>query len=276
MTPQTKPINLLLIALLITTAALAQDAAPAPPEARPTIKYIVATPRACLLPNHLTEEGEIRPGPAAANNFPRAHGSIRVPLGTNVLFALSRRTEGVWYQHSLGLLGTSLRLEVANPNADPCDPCTPQWIPIGRAAARDVRHGPSIGVANVKVRAAFNRPGPHHLRALIHTIAQPYLPNPDNTDPTDAPPLPHPAFDRDIVHINVIVLDAAPADINHDDLAPNPDAFYTQPLIRENDPDDQDLEADLNADTTVNMLDLAVMASQWGDQLPPPIDDDPQ
>ena len=67
---------------------------------RPVLKYTVASPRACLInPTNHTFDRCPRPR-GDADNFPRRDGSVRVFVGTRVVFCLSRDIEGVWYTGS--------------------------------------------------------------------------------------------------------------------------------------------------------------------------------
>ena len=184
----------------------------------PVVKYAVASPRACLigLPDWSTAAYYLPTGDA--DNFARADGSLRVPVGTRVVVCLSRDLEGVWYSGSYGCLGTSLVVQYCKvcacedldstdcPDVSPdpnrchyarcaCEQCMRlgavrcplpddpaiepcPWITIGTDGARGYRRGPSIGRAKVGVPVYFNRPGVYLLRAIVHTYAEPGYPQP--------------------------------------------------------------------------------------------------
>lgn len=182
---------------------------------RPVLKYTVASPRACLInPTNHTFDRCLRPR-GDADNFPRRHGSIRVLMGTRVVFCLSRDIEGVWYTGSVGCMGSSMILQrhrlCSCPDLTDCeclkpDPnnpdarcvcenclrlgavCCPRpddvaiepcpWVTIGKDGARDCRKGPSIGRARIGVPVHFRRPGTYLLRAIVRTFAQPKYPLP--------------------------------------------------------------------------------------------------
>jgi hypothetical protein len=182
---------------------------------RPVLKYTVASPRACLInPTNHTFDRCLRPR-GDADNFARGDGSMRVFVGTRVVFCLSRDIEGVWYTGSYGCMGSSLILQRHTPclctdpanceclKPDPnstdarcvCENClrlgavccpTPDdsaivpcpWVTIGKDGARDCRRGPSIGRAKIGVPVHFRRPGTYLFRAIVHTYAQPRYPLP--------------------------------------------------------------------------------------------------
>jgi len=183
----------------------------------PVRKYAVASPRACLIgPPIWSTEAYYKPA-GDAENFPRAHGSIRVPVGTRVVFCLSRDLEGVWYSGSYGCLGSSMVVQycrlckcqadatdcnLTRPDPDECPyarctceqcrrlgaVCCPKpddpvivpcpWVTIGKDGARDCRKGPSIGRAKIGVPVNFKRPGVFLLRAIVTTFARPGYPLP--------------------------------------------------------------------------------------------------
>jgi len=227
--------------------AVARKLPPPPPPPGPVIKYSVASPRACLIgpPRWSTNLYYMPAGDA--ENFPRKSGSLRVRVGTRVVFCLSRDLENVWYSGSYGCMGNSLVLQYCRackctaadvadcpgnecsceqcrslglaaaepePGAAPVTDCP--WVTIGRDGSKDCRKGPSIGRAKVGVPVTFRRPGYYLLRAIVHTFARPGYPLPlepwrqrllGSNDP--AIPLPQipPAEDRDVVYIRVRVTD---------------------------------------------------------------------
>lgn len=109
----------------------------------PVLKYTVASPRACLIgPPSWSDRVFYLPA-GDADNFPRKNGAIRVPIGTRVVFCLSRDMEGVWYTGSYGCLGTSLILQYCKlcPSTVPCqcpipDPCNCPADGCARPCAR--------------------------------------------------------------------------------------------------------------------------------------------
>jgi len=185
------------------------------PRPVPVLRYAVASPRACLIgPPDRSIDRCWRPQ-GDADNFARRNGSIRVPVGTRIIFCLSRDLEGVWYTGSYGCLGASMVLQVCkpcqcvvpDPNACRPDPndciyarckcenclrlgavCCPRpddpaivpcpWVTIGKDGARACRKGPSIGRARIGVPVHFRRPGVYLLRAIVHTFAKPGYPLP--------------------------------------------------------------------------------------------------
>ena len=237
-----------------------------------TTNYVVASPRACLIgqprsdPNHfVTVLGD-------AENFPRENGEIKVPLGSRVVFLFSRQLEGVWYDHSFGRIDFSMvlqrRLLIPDPNIpilDSNDVNSPEWVDIGHDFASDLRRGPTIGQARVGVPVFFRWPGIYLLRAKITTVAQPMF-LPPTADSNTEPLLLPPAVDSDIVYVTVKVVNLPRTQINPDVEPPiDPDVNYTNPMPTENTPDEQGiLDGDFNSDGTVNLLDFAIMAQQWG------------
>ncbi|MBN2138358.1 MAG: hypothetical protein JW720_11175 [Sedimentisphaerales bacterium] len=108
--------------LLVMGVVFAEDDATRPidPNAirhayRPVLKYAVASPRACLIgPPDYPIDRCWRPQ-GDADNFARRNGRLRVPVGTRVIFCLSRDIEGVWYSGSYGCLGASMVLQICRP-----------------------------------------------------------------------------------------------------------------------------------------------------------------
>ena len=78
----------------------------------PVMKYTVASPRACLIGPPIWSTNAYYLPTGAAENVPRAHGYLRVRVGTRVVFCLSRDLEGVWYRRSYGCIGTSMVLQL--------------------------------------------------------------------------------------------------------------------------------------------------------------------
>lgn len=287
---------LICLALVVCGSAPAQGPDPCVIRPVPTIKYAMASPRSCLIgPPVLLTDAYYVPALGAAENFPRRPGAIRVPVGTRVVFCLSRDLEGVWYSHSFGCLGTSLTLQLCRgcmtPDCD-CPRCDPngtnvrpcRWITIGRDGAKDVRRGPSIGRAKVGVPVRFRRPGIYHLRGIIHTFAKPGFPppppEPDGVidDPGVLPPIVPipPTEDRDVVHVVVhvvnvpVIPDEPVVEAMYD-----PDVEHVRPMPKIIDPNGPpEPIADLNGDDVVNFADLAIIAQEWGREYEMPFTDD--
>ncbi len=57
----------------------------------------------------------------AAENFPRADGTLEIPVGTRVIFSLSQETEGVWQQGTYGTIETALTVQWFQAGIDECD-----------------------------------------------------------------------------------------------------------------------------------------------------------
>ncbi len=262
----------------------------------PVMKYTMASPRACLIGPPIWSTNAYYMPSGDAENFPRAHGTLRVPLGTRVVFCLSREIEGVWYSRSYGLLGTSLVLQwcrnCIGPVCDcidcPAEPDDTELCPcvtIGKDGARDVRKGPSIGRAKVGVPVRFRRPGFYHLRGIITTVAKPYYPRPLDAwyehlltpdDPNQVLPSIPVAVDRDIVYVRVRVVDILVDDVEpEEDPSQDPDIEHIRPIPKDIDPNEPiGLEADVNGDEVINFGDLAIIFQQWGREYAMPFTDD--
>ncbi len=271
----------LVVAALCSTSIVAQytgtdNQSQTQLQQRPVIKYTVASPRACLIgpPPWSTNAWYLPSGDA--ENFPRANGSIRLPVGARVVFCLSREIEGVWYSRSYGLLGTQLVVqwcryctcgepgcedcicstctceqcrnlcaECLDLNAPAIEPCP--WVTVGRDGARDVRKGPSIGRAKVGVPVSFRHPGVFYLRAIVRTVAAPYYTRPIQSwrdmlldDPTDAdavlPRIPL-AEDIDVIYLRVRVVDLPIAQIEPEEgQTTDPDIECITPMPKDVDP----------------------------------------
>lgn len=280
----------------------------------PVMKYAMASPRACLIGPPVWSSNVYYLPTGAAENFPRANGTLRVPVGTRVVFCLSRDLEGVWYDGSYGCLGTSLVLQLCKAckcaehkfaeckccecNCEECkrlgvvcsepDDTVIQlcpWVTIGRDGAKDVRKGPSIGRAKVGVPVRFKRPGFYYLRGIVRTFARPCYPRPlepwlaqliDENDPAAAlPPIP-PAVDRDVVYVRVHVVELPISDVEPvEEVAVDPDVIYIKPMPKDVDPNEPaELTGDLNADEVVNFADFAILTQQWGKEYEMPFTDD--
>ena len=209
--------DLLLILLFVATVCMAANvdsvrvAEPVRARIVPTMRYVMASPRAALVGRPAWSANTYYLPSGAADNFAREAGSIRVRVGSRVNFCLSNQTEGVWYSNSYGTLGTSLTLQwcaacncedtewkdCINALCD-CDACicaasgdceldetvTAEaedicpWVTIGRDGAKATRKGPSIGHASVGVPVRFRKAGIYYLRGIVSTVARPWYPLP--------------------------------------------------------------------------------------------------
>jgi hypothetical protein len=161
----------------------------------------------------------------AAENFPAREISLVVRKGQVVYFRESRNIEGVWYEDTYGLMGTLLHVQIRNPMS-----ATPEWITLGKDGAYGIRHGPSIGTAQIGVRVEFKRLGEFRLRAIVLTGA---IPRYFDTDSTDAKPKdsPYADFDFDVIPIKVTVVeDLDPAALEPEQVPRDPDLGYRQPF----------------------------------------------
>ncbi len=286
------------------SAVLAEDVTvePVPINPIPIVKYVMASPRACLL----------GPGPCnvatrclkmgAADNFRRANGAIRVPVGTRVIFRLSRELEGVWYPRSYGALGTSLVLQWCKacktddcicpdcncPDCD-CIRCEPDgdvtdvricpWVTIGRDGAKDVRRGPSIGRADVGVPVRFKKTGIYYLRGIVYTFARPWYPRPIETSletqiesvTERVLPWPPSAVDKDIIYVRVHVVNLPIDQIEPEEEAvDDPDVVNIKPMLKEQGTNQVDIELD---DTDeVSWIELNAAEEDWGQDYEIPLD----
>ena len=287
------PVAVLLVCGIVTaqpSQAKEQSGQVFPP---PTIKYVLASPRAALIGPVRAATGLHGRQSAGAGNFPRENGEVKIPAGARVVFCLSRNLEGVWYRRSFGRLSVSMVLQKRRPcrkhpqtelNVQDIDTADVNditdvngaahnhWVTIGRDGAGDVRRGPSIGRAKVGVPVLFKRPGVYLLRAKIRTTAQPLYPRPSeepNALESTKPKRPPAAVAKDVVYVKVKVVNLPIIQIAPDqEPTPAPDAAYILPMPKEIDPNDPGmLSADLNGDQTVNLVDFVIMTQQWGNEL---------
>ena len=241
----------------------------------PTVAYVMAAPRACLIdaPQWAAAFPWLPSG--AAENFARADGSIRVVVGTKVAFALGSETEAVWYGGAYGTIATSLEVQrrVDNSTDDDCTctKCRPggtdandrskttaarrdaevcPWVTVGTDGVKETRKGPSIGHADVAVGVRFQRPGTYSIRGIVRTAVEPQY-----TQPTDGwrdrlgiakgSRLPDIAAeaDRDVVLVKVVVVDKPePNEEPEDGTSDDPDAVNRRPM-----PKDQDVQGPTEA-----------------------------
>jgi hypothetical protein len=281
----------LLVLLLVGGFMLAEDVTvePVPVNPIPIVKYVMASPRACLL----------GPGPCnvatrclqrgAAENFRRANGAIRIPVGTRVIFCLSRELEGVWYPRSYGALGTSLVLQwckACKTTDCDCIPCEPDeevtdveicpWVTIGRDGAKDVRRGPSIGRARVGVPVRFRKAGIYYMRGIVCTFAGPFYPRPVETSQetqieSTTCSIPPSAFDKDIIYVRVHVVNLPIDQIEPDEEAmDDPDVVNIKPMPKEQGTNQVDIELDDSDE--VSWIELDAIDEDWGQDYEIPMD----
>jgi hypothetical protein len=289
--------------MFLSNAVLAAEDEPVPVQPIPVVKYVMASPRACLLgPTLLSTNIYWRPA-GAAENFARANGALKVAVGTRAVFCLSRELEGVWYKGSYGCIGTSLELQWCRGcKCEECDcdcnNCTIgsetqasssqsatsmtgdtkvcPWVTIGRDSAKDVRKGPSIGRAKVGVPVLFKTAGIYYLRGIVHTYANPWLRSVDAVNAASrnkVMPLVLAASDKDVVYVRVHVLDNLVDDANGvDEKVNEPDVTYIRLM-----PDDQSTEDDVELDSSeaVELIDPDVFAEEWGQDCVISPDDEP-
>jgi len=260
----------------------AEPVEPAPIVPVPVVKYVMASPRACLIGPMYRCTNAWCCARGAAENFPRANGAMRVPVGTRVVFCQSREMEGVWYDRSYGCLGTSLVLQWCP--ACKCDTCEPAdddtaaasaWVTIGSDGAKDVRRGPSIGRAKVGVPVRFRKAGIYYLRGIVKTFARPRCLRPvqldvgENAAELEAdevlPAIPA-AVDKDVVYVRVHVVNWPTADAEPlDEAVDDPDVTYIKPMPKDADVDQMgQTEATLGADEPVDWVDPDVLLREWG------------
>ena len=134
----------------------------------PVVKYVTASPRACLTGPCCRCANVRCCARGAAENFARANGSLTVPVGTKVIFCLSDQIEGVWYPGSCGRLGTSLVLQWCRTciSADDCD-CE-QCTPVREQATVENGTGATAVASAVKLRT----------RAVVEAEPVPVEPKP--------------------------------------------------------------------------------------------------
>lgn len=216
---------LLVAALLVPAASVwAQDSGTAEIETAEAIALkcpvrdcVVASPRAALTTPGKPYDYCWWMATGAVDNFPADEMKFRVRKFTTVIFRLSREIEGIWYNNTCGKLGTRLTLQLQVPSPQGTNPV---WKTIGADGASDVRRGPSIGTANIKVPFRFIRPGIYRMRAIIDSYAIPYRLM--NSLSSSVPQrLWYADKERSIVHLTVHVFDITQVD-KVDPWDPNP------------------------------------------------------
>jgi len=230
----------------------------------PVVSYVVASPRAFLMsaPIEGTDETYVS---AAAENFPRPDGTLEVPIGTRVIFSLSRDTEGIWGADAYGTIETMLTVQwfeaVTPTDCEVCaapglaeEPVLPggaktgtgdleesvpcPWITIATDGARDTRNGPSLGYTKVGTPIEFTQPGTYCVRAVVSTTIRTSSPRPIEplTEPStkqeaSAEPAASLAQDTDVIFVKVRVLDGLdPGTRPPAPTADDPDLIYPWPM----------------------------------------------
>jgi hypothetical protein len=262
------------IALILTVCGnlLAQDNPPPGPNESnrppaPTIEYTIASPRACII--DITRPNSNRHWQrAAAENFPREDGEIKISAGTRVVFCLSRNLEAIWYEHTFGQIRSSIILQEHKPLPplesriapnDVNDPNQKSWDTIGTDAANDIRRGPSIGRAKIGVPVLFRRPGVYSLRAIIKTSAKPIMPGANENKAKR--PLARGILAEDIVHVIVKVVELPPSEIVPDEEPLlDPDVEFIIPMPKQIDPNNPNTPNN-------NLADFAILSQSYGRQL---------
>lgn len=193
----------------------------------------------------------------AAENFPRADGTLEIPVNTRVIFTLSQDTEGVWQKGTYGTIETAMTVQsfqamasgecdvcaaenlpgdqTSQPGKDAVSQATCPWITIATEGARDTRNGPSLGYTKVGVPIEFTTPGTYCVRAIVSTsVKSSYLlpTEPQNpttkqeavaAEPSDALL----ATDTDVVLVKVRVLATGKP---QGALTADPEVIYTAPM----------------------------------------------
>jgi hypothetical protein len=220
----------------------------------PTVSYVMASPRACLtdLPNWAIGLSWLPGG--AAENFPRADGTLRVVTGTKVVFGLGERSDGVWYSGTYGTIAMSLEIQRQEGDADDANdhakkttaahsPVKTSWVTLGKDGVKDTHKGPGIGHGDVSVAVRFPKAGTYTLRGIISTEAQPLY-----TEPLDKwrerlgirkdgklPEIPA-EVDRDVVNVKVVVVDTLTKDETKEEMSSaDPEAEAEQGLAEDKD-----------------------------------------
>lgn len=261
--------------LLVTAAAIAA-AEPVQKQERiemqaddpiPIVNYVMASPRAFLMgaPMEGTDELVVT---GAAENFPRADGTLEIPVGTRVIFSLSRETEGVWHEGTYGTIETALTVQwfeaVTATDCEQCaldglrdEPVVPgevgkkteaggsvevapcPWITIATDGAHDTRNGPSLGYTKVGVPIEFTLPGTYCVRGIVSTsVRSSSLRPPEPSQPPatkqEAAAEPSPtllALDTDVVHVKVQVVDRmVPGTKPQGPTTDDPDVIFNRPM----------------------------------------------
>ena len=233
--------------LMAADAGTVQSGTESTDMVRPSVYYVMASPRACLIDApFLSSTDGARYG--AVDNFARRDGSLRIRVGTKVCFQLSDQLEGVWYSDAFGTLGTSLEIQWYACNADHVEIASERrlsdcWITIGRDAVRDTRQGPSIGHAHIGVPVRFLRTGVYYLRGIVRTFACPLVDcssiftdrsesatemsvsAPDGTISTSAADTQGLRIvDRDVVEVKVVVVpQTGISNVSHEPMVTDPD-----------------------------------------------------
>jgi hypothetical protein len=250
------------LVLLVAGAVFAGEAMQKPEPIRvaaePTVSvmtYAVASPRAFLVGVPVEGSNDLAMI-GAAENFPRADGTLEIPVNTRVIFTLSQDTEGVWQKGTYGTIETAMTVQSFQALASgECDVCAAEnlpsgqnnqpgkdavsnatcpWITVATEGARDTRNGPSLGYTKVGVPIEFTQPGTYCVRALVSTsVKSSYLRPAEPENPTtkqEAPAVASDALlatDTDVVLVTVRVLATGKP---QGALTADPEVIYTAPM----------------------------------------------
>lgn len=234
-----------------------EPVAPAAEVAVSVVNYVVASPRTFLMGVPIEGSNELAMI-GAAENFPRADGTLEIPVSTRVIFSLSQDTEGVWQQGTYGAIETAMTVQWFQAvTAAECDVCASEglrdegntqpgkggsvevvpcpWITIATDGARDTRSGPSLGYTKVGVPIEFNQAGTYCVRGIVSTsVKSSYLRSVEPQNPTtkqEAAAEPSDtllATDTDVVLVKVRVLAASAKPKGA--LTAEPEVIYTAPM----------------------------------------------
>ena len=217
--------------------------------------YAMASPRAFLMGVPVEGSTDLAMI-GAAENFPRADGTLEIPVNTRVIFTLSQDTEGVWQKGTYGTIETTMTVQSFQALASgECDVCASEnlpsgqsnqpgkddvsnatcpWMTVATEGARDTRNGPSLGYTKVGVPIEFTTPGTYCVRAIVSTsVKSSYLRPAEPQNPTtkqEAAAEPSDALlatDTDVVLVKVRVLAAGKP---QGALTADPEVIYTAPM----------------------------------------------
>jgi hypothetical protein len=229
--------------------------APAAEVAMSVVNYVMASPRAFLMGVPVEGSNDLAMI-GAAENFPRADGTLEIPVDTRVIFSLGRDTEGVWQQGTYGTLEMAMTIQSFQAvTAAECDVCASEglrdeedtgkggsaevvpcpWITIATDGARDTRSGPSLGYTKVGVPIEFTQVGTYCVRGIVSTsVKSSYLRSTEPQNPAikqEAAAEPSDALlatDTDVVLVKVRVL--ASSAKPQGALTADPEVIYTAPM----------------------------------------------
>lgn len=218
------------------------------------VTYAVASPRAFLMGVPVEGSNDLAMI-GAAENFPRANGTLEIPAGARVIFSLSQDTEGVWQGGTYGTIETTMTVQTFQAVAeDECDVCAQSglstdqdqtgkgdtssascpWTTIATEGARDTRNGPSLGYTKVGVPIEFDQAGTFCVRAIVSTsVKSSYLRTADSQNTTSKLEAAAEssdtllATDTDVVLVKVRVLASGKP---QGALTADPQVIYTAPM----------------------------------------------